>query len=82
MFYSSLFTLALLGIVVAQNTATSASDVYVAQATAATRSPTSHVCGSAFDRIAVIWLENTDYAKAAGDREYYGPRIQQNADQW
>lgn len=50
-----------------QYTATSASDVYAAQATAITRSPTSHVPGKAFDRIAIIWLENTDYTMAAGD---------------
>ena len=28
---------------------------------------TSHVKGAAFDRIAIIWLENTDYEKAKGD---------------
>lgn len=55
----------------AQNTATSASDVYAAQATAKTNSPTSHVPGRAFDRIAIIWLENTDYDKAVGDRKSY-----------
>ncbi|OAA57541.1 acid phosphatase phoa [Niveomyces insectorum RCEF 264] len=50
-----------------QFTATSAQDVYAAQATARTRSPVSHVRGRAFDRIAIIWLENTDYTLAAGD---------------
>lgn len=34
-----------------------------------TLSPTSCVKGKAFDRIAIIWLENTDYDKAIGDRE-------------
>ncbi|KAL7267788.1 hypothetical protein RUND412_009610 [Rhizina undulata] len=32
-----------------------------------TRSPTSHVKGTAFDRFVTIWLENTDYDKAVGD---------------
>ncbi|KAF2721880.1 phosphoesterase-domain-containing protein [Polychaeton citri CBS 116435] len=49
------------------NTATSASDVYAAQATAPTTSKTSHVKGKAFQRFITIWLENTDYDKAAGD---------------
>lgn len=53
-----------------QYTATSASDVYAAQATALTLSPTSDVKGKAFDRLAIIWLENTDYDLAAGDREF------------
>lgn len=53
----------------AQNTATSAADVAAAAATAKTLSPVSNVKGKAFDRIAIIWLENTDYTLAAGDRE-------------
>ncbi|KAH7052199.1 phosphoesterase-like protein [Macrophomina phaseolina] len=32
-----------------------------------TLSPTTFVKGKAFDRIAIIWLENTDYDKAEGD---------------
>lgn len=35
-----------------------------------TLSPTTFVKGKAFDRIAIIWLENTDYDKAIGDRKY------------
>lgn len=50
-------------------TATGTAAVAAAQATAKTSSPTSHVKGKAFDRLAIIWLENTDYALAAGDRE-------------
>lgn len=57
----------------AQNTQTSTSDVAAAAATAKTRSPTSHVKGKAFDRIAIIWNENTDFAKADGDRELSHP---------
>ena len=53
--------------VLAQNTQTSASDVHAAQATAKTAHPTSHVPGAAFQRFAIIWLENTDYDKAVGD---------------
>jgi len=48
-------------------TATGASDVRAAQATAKSSSPTSHVPGKAFDRFVVIWLENTDYNMAIGD---------------
>lgn len=51
-------------------TATSTADVYAAQATADTSSPTSHVKGKVFDRIAIIWLENTDYDLAVGDRKF------------
>ena len=51
--------------VAAQNTLTSPVDVARAAA------PTSNVKGKAFDRIAIIWLENTDYAKAVGDRKLY-----------
>ena len=55
--------------VVAQNTDTSSAAVASAAATALTLSPTSHVKGKAFDRIAIIWLENTDQAAALADRE-------------
>ena len=54
---------------IAQNTATDTADVAAAAATAITHSPTSNVKGKAFDRIAIIWLENTDYSKAVGDRK-------------
>lgn len=37
-----------------------------ASATAATV-PTSNVKGAAFDRLALIYFENENYAKAAGD---------------
>lgn len=59
----------LISSVIPQNTLTSPVDVARAAATARTNSPTSNVVGKAFDRIAIIWLENTDYAKAAGDRK-------------
>ena len=59
---------ALARLVAGQNTATSASDVAAAAATAKTQSPTSHVPGKAFDRFVVVWLENTDYSAAAADR--------------
>ncbi|RMZ83006.1 hypothetical protein DV737_g1764, partial [Chaetothyriales sp. CBS 132003] len=48
-------------------TATDASDVYAAQATAKSSSPTSNVSGKAFDRFVIIWLENTDYTMAVED---------------
>ncbi|KAF3067241.1 putative acid phosphatase [Daldinia childiae] len=48
-------------------TATATSDVEKARATAITLSPTSNVKGKAFDRLAIIWLENTDYDMALGD---------------
>jgi acid phosphatase len=66
------FLLAIAGgvsFVVAQNTATSTSAVEAAAATALTLSPTSHVKGKAFDRIAIIFLENTDSDAAFADRE-------------
>ncbi|KAI9672280.1 MAG: hypothetical protein M1831_002094 [Alyxoria varia] len=40
--------------------------ILIAAASAAT-AKTSNVKGAAFDRIAIIWLENTDYDKAEGD---------------
>ena len=50
-------------------TATAAASVAAARATALTLSPTSNVKGQTFDRFVQIWLENTDYEAAAGDRE-------------
>jgi acid phosphatase len=52
-------------------TATATADVAAARATAKTLSPTSNVKGKVFDRLAVIWLENTDYDLAAGDRKFH-----------
>ncbi|KAI1368372.1 phosphoesterase-like protein [Xylaria arbuscula] len=48
-------------------TATGTAEVAAAAATAKTLSPTSNVKGKAFDRIAIIWLENTDYEMAIND---------------
>lgn len=48
-------------------TATEPLSVAAAQATALTSSPISTVKGAAFDRMVIIWLENTDYSLAAGD---------------
>lgn len=59
----------LAALVVGQNTATDTANVAAAAATAVTHSPTSNVKGKAFDRIAIVWLENTDYDKAVGDRK-------------
>lgn len=53
----------------ASPTATDTADVYAAQATARTSSPTSHVKGKAFDRYVSIWFENTDFDMAAADRK-------------
>ena len=52
-----------------QYTATGAADVAQAAATAKTSSPTSNVKGKAFDRLAIIYFENQNYAKAFGDRK-------------
>ena len=49
-------------------TATGAADVYAAQATALTLSPTSNVKGKVFDRYVSIWFENTDFELAQADR--------------
>lgn len=48
-------------------TATAASDVYAAAATALTLHPTSNVQGQTFDRYVQIFLENQDYDIADGD---------------
>lgn len=48
-------------------TATGTAAVAAAAATAKTLSPTSQVKGKAFDRLAVIWLENTNYEMAIND---------------
>jgi acid phosphatase len=53
----------------ASPTATDTLDVYAAQATAKTESPTSHVKGKVFDRYVSIWFENTDFDMAAADRK-------------
>jgi acid phosphatase len=45
----------------------SLTQIQAASATAAPLSPTSNVQGKAFNRIIQIWLENTDYDKAAAD---------------
>ncbi|TKA79113.1 hypothetical protein B0A55_02406 [Friedmanniomyces simplex] len=50
------------------NSATVPASVYAAQATAATDAhDSSYVRGESFNRFITIWLENTDYDKAAGD---------------
>ena len=69
---SLLATLAIVGIVVAavEVTANHAS-IEAEAAGATTKSGTSHVRGKAFDRVAIIWLENTDDSEALNDR---GPR--------
>ncbi len=67
---SATLLLAAAAVVLAQSqyTSTGTADVAAAAATALTRSPTSHVKGKAFDRLAIIWLENTDYTLAVNDR--------------
>lgn len=52
----------------ASPTATDPADVYAAQATAKTESPTSKVKGKAFDRYVSIWFENQDYDIVLADR--------------
>jgi acid phosphatase len=51
-----------------QYTSTGTAAVAAAKATAKTLSPTSSVPGKSFDRFVNIWLENTDFEMAAGDR--------------
>ncbi len=58
----------------ASPTATDAADVYAAQATALTLSPTSNIKGKAFDRYVSIWFENTDFETAQADRKH-APRL-------
>lgn len=52
-----------------QYTSTGTAAVAAAAATAKTLSPVSSIKGKQFDRFVNIWLENTDFAMAAGDRE-------------
>lgn len=64
-------------LVAAQSTATtrpafstiepSLSQIVASEATAVALSPVSNVAGKGFNRIITIWLENTDYDKAAAD---------------
>ena len=64
-----LATLAVAGIaVVAQKDETNSAGIEKESGHAETKSRTSHVQGKAFDRIAVIWLENTDDREALSDR--------------
>jgi|HubBroStandDraft_4_1064222.scaffolds.fasta_scaffold649438_2 hypothetical protein len=56
-----------------QYTSTGSAAVAAARATALTESPTSNVQGLTFNRFVTIWLENTDYSTAAGDRERHSP---------
>lgn len=56
---------------VAHHLAVAAGAVVAQQTGADTLSPVSYVKGKAFDRLAVIWLENTDYDLAVGDREHF-----------
>lgn len=56
-----------------QYTSTAASAVAAAKATALTLSPVSSIKGKRFDRFVQIWLENTDYSMAAGDRKLLRP---------
>jgi hypothetical protein len=53
-----------------QYTSTAVTAVAKAAATALTLSPTSNIAGATFDRFVQIFLENTDYSLAIGDREY------------
>ena len=74
-FSSTLAAAALASIAVAapapaSPTATDPADVYAAQATAKSESPTSKVKGKVFDRYVSIWFENQDYDIVLADREY------------
>jgi acid phosphatase len=60
---------------VSSPTATDAANVYAAQATAISRSPTSSVKGKVFDRYVSIWFENTDYDMAAADRRSHAGKM-------
>ncbi|QLG75040.1 hypothetical protein HG535_0H03670 [Zygotorulaspora mrakii] len=46
-----------------------ASEIASAASNATTNHFTSNVTGAAFDRIVIVWLENTDYDKAAGQED-------------
>ncbi|KAI4753231.1 phosphoesterase-domain-containing protein [Aureobasidium sp. EXF-3400] len=70
MFYSTLIVSAITlssQALAANLTSTTPADVDAARNSALTLSPTSNVKGKVFDRFVTIWLENTDYDKAASD---------------
>jgi acid phosphatase len=70
-FSTSLAAAALVSIAAAapaSPTATDPADVYAAQATAKSESPTSKVKGKAFDRYVSIWFENQDFDIVKADR--------------
>jgi acid phosphatase len=52
----------------ASPTAIDPADVYAAQATAKSESPTSKIKGKAFDRYVSIWFENQDFDIVLADR--------------
>ena len=60
-----------LGQIQVQNTATCATDVAAAAATARTDSKTSNVRGKVFDRYLQVMLETTSYGNATADRNIY-----------
>lgn len=59
-----------------QYSATGATAVAKARATALTESPTSYVQGKTFGRFVIIFLEKTDYDSAAADREAHSHHTQ------
>jgi hypothetical protein len=63
-----------------QYTSTGTAAVAKARATALSLSPTSSVKGKTFDRFVNIWLENTDYDKAAADRMSPSQSSRKNSD--
>lgn len=68
-----LLSLIFLATATAAGTATGTEDVAAAAATAVTSSPVSNVEGRVFGRFVVVWLENTDFDKSVGDREFFPP---------
>lgn len=83
----SSFVAATLGFATASNanttpyTATGTTAIAAAKATAKTLSPTSSVPGKNFNRFVNIWLENTDFDKAAADRKHaFHPPAHPSAD--
>jgi hypothetical protein len=74
-FFFILSVLAASAVAQIQYTSTASAAVAKARATALTLSPTSNVAGKTFNRFVTIWMENTDYAIAAGDRKLYFPLL-------
>jgi len=69
--FVSVFSFLAAAAAAARNSQSSPEDIAIAAGNARGVKPASLVKGKAFDRFVTIWLENTDYDLAAGDRMFF-----------